>query len=302
MKQDRGFVLVNALVLVAAMAAVAVFLLARAEAGRARLEQGQSGDQIGFYLDGFDALAMTLLDNDPPSIDHASDAWAKADYSVPVDRGEIAGRITDLQGLFNLNWLTDSGNTRAPAAFETLLARIGISAQSGQAIVAYLRAGGPEARQAYARLDPPLDPVGGALLMFEQLHDIPQLSPQDIDRLRIFTTVLPADTALNINSTNTQILAGFLPEMSPVVIDRLLAARDRKPFEAIDDFVTALETSLGEGLDDSFEVSRFSIGSDWFAVHSTARLQTHVATRTTVMQRQAFPKGTAVQWRITTRP
>ena len=302
MTRDRGFVLVNALVLVAAMAAVAVFLLARAEGARVRLEQSQSSDQIGYYLDGFDALAITLLNSDNGNVDHPGDAWAKTDYSVPVDRGQITGQITDVQGLFNLNWLTDPTNTRARAAFDQLLNRTGIAPQTGTAIVAFLRSGGPDARQAYARLNPPIDPVGGAVLIFEQLRDIPQLRPSDFEKLRRVATALPGDSTLNINTTSTQILAGFLPELTPPVIERLLAVRAREPYSATADFVTAAETALGEGLDDSFDVARFSVASEWFRVDSTARLGNHTARRTSILFRAPFPAGTSVRWQTTTRP
>jgi general secretion pathway protein K len=302
MKQDRGFVLVNALVLVAAMAAVAVFLLSRSETARVRLEQGQSRAQIGYYLDAFDALAITLLDSVSGPVDHGGEAWAKADFNVPVDRGQIAGQVTDMQGLFNLNWLTDPSNTRAQPAFDQLLLRAGISPQTGAAVTAFLRSGGPQSRQAYTRLDPPLDPVGGAILMFEQLRDIPQLRASDLEKLRRVATALPGESALNINTTSDQILAGFFPELTPTLIARLLSVRDREPFASTAEFIAAVENALGEGLGDDFDASRFSVGSEWFRVDSTAQLNNHTAKRTAVLFRAPFPIGTSVRWHTTTRP
>ena len=62
---DQGFVLVNALVLVAALAAVATLLLSRAEQGRSRLESGLVADQLNLSLDAFDALAISQLAREP---------------------------------------------------------------------------------------------------------------------------------------------------------------------------------------------------------------------------------------------
>lgn len=302
MTPDRGFVLVNALVLVAAMAAVAVFLLARSEGARAHLEQGQTAAQISYYLDGFDALAITMLDRDTGAVDHGREAWAKADYTVAVDRGQIAGNITDLQGFYNLNWLTDPSHKRARTAFDQIMTQAGIAPQSANAILAHLRPRGPGARQSYARLDPPIDPVGGALLMFEQLQDIPPLSAGDITKLRSIATVLPGDSALNINTADPQIVAAFLPELTPTLIARILSVRDRTPFTAVADFVAAVETALGETLDDNFDPARFSVGSEWFRVDSTAQLGNHTATRTSVLLREPLPVGTSVRWHLTKRP
>ena len=55
--RSRGFVLVNALVLVAALAGIATFLLARAEGARARAHEAQGAAQARHPLAG----------NSPPS-------------------------------------------------------------------------------------------------------------------------------------------------------------------------------------------------------------------------------------------
>jgi len=52
---NGGFVLVNALVIVAALAMLATLLLVRAEGGRARLQAGLEADQLTLALDAFEA-------------------------------------------------------------------------------------------------------------------------------------------------------------------------------------------------------------------------------------------------------
>jgi len=64
MKQDAGFALINALIIVAAMSAAAVFLLQRGEAARLRLEQGRSAAQLTAYLDAGEVLMRLTLDAD----------------------------------------------------------------------------------------------------------------------------------------------------------------------------------------------------------------------------------------------
>ena len=61
MKQQRGFVLVNALVIVAALAAAAVFMLGRAEEARVRAEVAVEAAQLGLNLDAFETLAKVML-------------------------------------------------------------------------------------------------------------------------------------------------------------------------------------------------------------------------------------------------
>ncbi|MEP5151791.1 type II secretion system minor pseudopilin GspK [Planktotalea sp.] len=299
-----GFVLVNALVLVAALAAVAVLLLSRAEEGRARLEATQTADQLSLYLDGFETVAIAVLDQDRANgaIDHATDAWARSEYAVDVDRGRIAGNIKDMQGLFNINWLTNSEDQATSEAFDRLLALASVSSQAGAAIRGFIRNGGPEQRQAYARQTPALDPVGGPLLMFDQLRQIPSLSDRDIERLSTVATALPGDSTLNINTASRSVLASLLPDLRPAALNTVLSRRSREPFGSVEEFVLLIEASLGSSLDDIFPATRLSVGSDWFQVDATATLGPRIASRRAVLFRQPLPAGISTHWRVSYYP
>lgn len=296
--RDRGFVLVNALIIVAALAGAAVFLLARADAGRVRLQTEQSAGQLGYYLDAFEALSVTLLNQDMQGgdVDHPGEDWAKADYNVPLDRGQVSGVITDMQGLFNLNWLTDPTNLSAPEAFDLLLARNGISPSTGDAIRAFMQPGGPRNRQIYAASRPALDPVGGALFSIEQLADIPNLAPDDLAKLKQVATVLPGDSKININMIPADILAGFVPQVRPAALSAVLITRTRVPFTSVDAFMEALNTAAGQDLSEDVDASRFSVASDWFGVRISAELQGQTASRTSVLRRFTAPTGTVIYW------
>ena len=297
-QRDRGFVLVNALIIVAALAGAAVFLLARADASRVRLEVGQTSGQLGYYLDAFEALSITLLNQDMRSgdVDHSGENWAKADYDVTLDRGNVSGEIADMQGLFNLNWLTDPNNAAAPAAFEQLLVRNGISPSTGDAIRAFMQPGGPRNRQVYAGSAPPIDPVGGALFSIMQLSDIPNLPPDDLARLNDIATVLPGDSTINVNTIPADILTGFVPQVRPAALSAMLITRTRTPFTSTDAFMSALETAAGADLSEDVNVSQFSVGSDWFEVRINAQLQGRIANRTTILRRFADPIGAVIYW------
>ena len=302
MSRDRGFVLVHALLIVAALSAAAVFLLARADGGRLRLEARQGTDQLESYLDAFEALARTRLDQDAlaGALDHSGEAWARPDLSVEVDRGLVSGRLRDEQGLFNLNWLANPEDTAAQEAFSRLSATLGISSTTVEAIRAFLRPGGPELRAAYSRQSPPLDPVGGAVLLMEQLTDIPAIAPRDLQRLRAAATALPGDSRINVNTASRALLAAFLPDLSPAMVDRLMQARRTSPFASLEDFTTLVETLQGTALEDDFGQDRFAVGSDWFGLQVEAGLLGHTAQRAALLQRNPRPTGTLVRWRLST--
>jgi general secretion pathway protein K len=221
---------------------------------------------------------------------------------VPADRGRISGGIADMQGLFNLNWLGDPSNQAARDAFEPLLLRSGVPPQVGDAIIAFMRPGGPENRQAYAAQDPATDPVGGALLMFDQLRDIPGMTGQNLARLAQHFTVLPGDSTLNVNIAPQELIGALMPEVRPGTLFAVLAPRQRTPFTSVEGFMSALEDAHGEGLEEVVDAGRFSVGSDWFRVSMTAQLLGQTATRTAVMRRFGAGSGTITYWRVTAFP
>ena len=308
--RSAGFVLVNALILVAALSAVALFMLARAEGARAHALAGQQSAQLGLYLSAFEALAITTLQADPPgAVDHLGEAWARSDYDVTLDRGRVSGQITDLQGLFNLNWLANPDDTLAQNSFDLLAARIGLSPQAGDAIRAFLRPGGPQgaAALAYGRTDPAVAPVGGAMVMMDQLAVVPGLERAVLIRLAEVAAVLPGDSALNINTAPAPVLASLFPTVTAVRLDQLIQVRRTRPFASVAAFLAAagLETSKtgednAQDATDPGQISqdRLSVGSDWFGVRIRAGLDGAEARRTAVLHRRPMPLGVRVAWRV----
>ncbi|APE42080.1 hypothetical protein BOO69_00645 [Sulfitobacter alexandrii] len=300
MNRQSGFVLVNALVIVAALAGAAVILLTRAEGGRARLQASQTAGQLTYYLDAFDALAITLLNEDlmSGSHDHPGEAWARTDISVPLDRGRVAGRIIDQQALFNLNWLNDQTFGAAQPAFDKVLQRAGISPRVGDQIRDFIQPGGPANKRAYAALSPGRAPIGGALLIFDQIADIPGLTAGQIDQLRSVVTAIPGSQPININTAPLDLIVDLIPDIPPGTLYQVLGTRRSTPFTSLDGFTDALEARLGGDLPETFAPERLSVSTDWFRAEIAAELDGHLARRTTQMYRLGRQTGTLVNLRI----
>jgi len=317
---NGGFVLVNALVIVAALAMLATLLLVRAEGGRARLQAGLEADQLTLALDAFEALALTRLARDTTPTDYPGDSWdspaAEEATPLPLARGTVTGRISDLQGRFNINWLSDPGNQLAADTFDRLLRQLALPAQTAEAIRRFLRPGGPgnspQARARWQRLDPPQDPVGGPVLSADQLSGIPGLPARSYDQLRPLITALPGSTQLNVNSAPPEVLAALLPHLPPAALARLIAARRQQPFASVEAFLIAarLEATLAdeeaadEGEEDPARLTpdHLSVSSAWFRTDSEARLERFSARRTAVLFRAASGQRPELIWQVTTRP
>jgi len=298
---NRGFVLINALIIVAALSATAVFLLSRAETGRALLLSSQTASQRTAYLDAFQAYAILLINRDTvtgSAADHAAEVWARTDLIVPVDRGHVAGALRDMQAGFNINWLANPEDVKARAAFDRLLAQLGLSLRIGDTIVAHLRPFGPDDDRAYALATYPTKPVGGALFISDQLAEIPGISAEDRARLAEFITVLPSDALLNVNTAPGQVLSALLPELTSAQLNSLLAERRRVPFGSRDAFLAALGRLSPSAVPKEADLPRFSIGSKWFEGTMTAELGGHLARRRIAIERRPLPEGARVAWSI----
>lgn len=299
--RTHGFVLVNALVLVAALSAVAVVLLSRAEAARTRLIEGQGVAQTRLYLDAFEALAISFLSADRGPVDHLGEAWARTRYTVPVDRGTVSGALTDLQARFNVNWLSNAEDLEARAAFERLTSELGLPVSRAQAIIAFVTPGGGRS-PANARKVPPIAPPGGPVLMIEQLANVPGLQPAELDRLRPYIAALPGDMPLNINTASARVLRSLLPDASPAAIDRLIQQRARAPLNSTEQVALEIAAIIPPDAFESTDETRFAIGSSWFHAEIAAELEGRILSRQTVFERPPLPDRARVVYRIGARP
>lgn len=296
MTRSRGFVLVNALVLVAALSAVAVALLSRAEGARMRMMVATEAVQLELYLDAYEALARAVLDADLGAVDHDGEAWARADTGLELDRGQVSGQLRDMQGRFNLNWLANPEDEASQAAFERLLVRLGVTPRAGEQIIAALRPGGSDgaATGQSAPVGPAEDRPGGTALMLDQLP----IPARAMARLDPHIAVLPGDSQLNVNTTTSEVLASFLPEVNQAALGALLSTRQTAPFASVEEFAERLVEAVGADQAALLDEDRLSVGSIWFEARITAGLDGRVATRQIMLHRLPLPAGAQVAYRL----
>ena len=301
MTGTRGFVLVNALVLVAAMAAAAVFVLGRAEEGRAQLFAGQQATTLQMGLDAFEANARTLLARDAQRgpVDGLQDDWAQPLVEVPLEEVLLSGRLVDQQGLFNINWLALPANEDLRTGFDQLLGELGLSVAMGTAIAEFVSAEGVP-RAGFRGSDPAMAPRAGPLLMMDQLLALPQVTPRALTRLRAVATALPPATALNVNTASEAVLRAALPQLSPAQVTALLRRRAEAPFETVDTLVEELQidTDIAKN-PDAVNTARLAVASNWFGGQAEVQNGQALARREMLFLRLGGAQGAQVDWRVT---
>lgn len=301
MKGARGFVLVNALVLVAAMAAAAIFVLGRAEENRVKLTASQQAAALRMALGAFEAnaRAQLALDARAGPIDGLDDGWATPLVDVPLDGVVLSGRVTDQQGLFNINWLSLPENADMRAGFQQLLGELGLSAALGTAIAEFVSQDGIGST-GLRRSDPAMIPQAGPVLILDQLLALPQVTPRTLARLRTRATALPTATALNVNTASEAVLRAALPALTASQLNTLLRRRADAPYETVNVLINELQ--LDTDIDDNPDAvnpARLAVASDWFAGQAEAQIGTARARREMMFLRAGGAGTAQVDWRIT---
>ena len=268
--KDRGVVLINALVIVLAISAIAAALLARSHSARLRAAHSQSGQQIGLYLDGIEALMPQLLQPiENGTAVHPGQGWAAPNLTYPIDRGVVDARLSDLQGRLNVNWLMREDEF-ADMAFARVFAELRLPQSLLAEIRAFVSSGGPGSVDGYLARPVPVLPRGGPLANLEELRAVSGMTTEHFATLLPVLSALPRDTRLNLNTAAKPVLAAvmepFPPELRTEVLNR------DTPINNISELrQRAIEILETEDVD-HLPFERLTVSSRFFAANLAARL------------------------------
>lgn len=261
---NRGMALIQALLIVAAIAAVAAALLLRAEAARARLEWRFTGDQAALYLDAGVAEVRRLL---PARGEvHLRQDWAQPRDGVPLDRGSLSWRAFDLQGRFNLNLLRGDPDQRYQAAFRRLAAAQGLSEAAQTRVLTEIAAASE-------------DLLPSAPLLLGALAG----EPGAWATLAPLIAAWPGSEAMNINTLPPPVLAALLPELGGSGLDLLVRRLESDPVPSAEVLTAWLRQRLGEPAAEALAALRLGATSRRFVLEVEARLDSVVLRRSAVV-------------------
>lgn len=282
---DRGVVLVNALVTILVIATISASLMVMAERSRLRTDDGLAVDQAEIYLDSMQSLIPRLLESDwsgqgPVAL---TQDWARPDYRFDIDRGAVSGRLADLQGRFNLTWLTGPDPGQAQAAFARLWGDLGLAPGD---LAPLLEALGE--RAPWAAGD---GPAPDSLRDIRQLMAWGLVSGAQYRVLRPHVTVLPAERRLNLNTATPPVLRAVLGGLDDAALNDLVAVRQRQPFVRVDEVKFRLAGVLDDDTLALIGFERFDIRSGWFLAELAAELDGRLLRRAVVFVRDDTDRG-----------
>lgn len=295
-RHQRGTALLLAMVIMTLIATLASAMVAQQQRAIAVEAAERARGQAAWVLVGALDWARLVLREDARSgsVDSLGEPWAvplaearlstflAADRESPeADEGPAAflsGQVLDEQARYNLqNLLDDQGKVvEAEAAVLQRLCRIiGLPDDLAPRIVEGMVAAVGEG-------------VEGAPLLPMRLEQLAWLGidADSIAQLRPFVTLLPAATAVNVNTAPREVLAAAIDGLDLGGAERLLQRRQRAAYATMDD----LRNELPQGLPELPE-TRLSVGSRFFEVIGRLRLDERVFEERSIVERRPADRG-----------
>jgi general secretion pathway protein K len=282
--RQRGAALITAILVVAIATSIAaaltwdLFLDQRRAFGRVAVDQGL------MYALGAEIWASQILRDDAQAnqVDHPGEPWATQIAPLPIEGGQVQGRLEDLQGRFNLNNLIDATgatNEEAVEGFRRLLLALELDVRLADRMADWIDRDiepnfpdGAEDGEYLSRAPPfraanrPVTSVSELLLVF------PELGRADYMALRPYVTALPRGTRVNINSALPEVLLSAAEGFGPREAELIVFDRPEKGWETLEqlgDLIPAEAQALLGTSSNWFRLSvRVDIGTQRFTMYS----------------------------------
>lgn len=281
---QRGAALITAILVVALATAIAaaltwdLFLDQRRAFGRVAVDQGL------MYSLGAEAWAKQILRDDAQDnqVDHPGEPWAMQITPLPIEGGQIQGRIEDLHGRFNLNNLVDSAGGTDPAAvlaFQRLLAALELDVRLADRMADWidrdLDPNFPDGAEDsdYLSREPPFRAANRPVTSVSEIMLVyPDIGREGYARLRPFVTALPRGTRININTARPEVLLTTAENFGFREAERIALDRPDEGWESLEqlgDLIPAEARGALGVTSDWFRLSvRVDIGTQRFTMYS----------------------------------
>ncbi|MDB5742159.1 MAG: ral secretion pathway protein [Polaromonas sp.] len=216
----------------------------------------------------------------------ASDKNASADSDNSASEVFLSGLITDLQARLNVTNLVDNGKVSPAAqkAFAKLFELLGLPPGELAALAENLRLALDTTPANNAAQPVPLLPQ-----RIDQLVWL-GLSPASLAVLRPHITLLPASTAVNLNTASPIVLFAVIPSLDMAQAQRLVSVRQTTPFTTL----AQVTQQLGK-LAEPLNLAQQGVNSRFFEVSGRLRLDQTVVEEYSVVQRDGIKVSTL--WR-----
>ncbi|MFZ6732580.1 type II secretion system minor pseudopilin GspK [Undibacterium sp. Ji42W] len=283
--QQRGVAVITALLLTTLAITIVASLFWQQQVQVRSIENQRMQLQKKWILRGAIDWARLILREDSKqsaNVDHLGEPWAVKLADTRLDQyvenaktdnedsdATLSGQVIDAQAMYNLNNLATDGNVdaREVAAFNRLLVNLHFDGQLAEAVADMvastqtraIAAPGSSAAETGAGKSPSDSSLPEVqFLRFTQVDDLLAINgftPDMVEKLKTFVTVLPGKTSINVNTTFAEVLAARIDGLSVGDAAAMIASRDRAYFRTVAEFKTRFEDRLKTLTDKDVDVA-----------------------------------------------
>jgi general secretion pathway protein K len=302
-KGTKGVALITALLVVALATLAAVAMTTRQQLDIRRTANVINGEQAYMYALGGESWVKRILlrDRKNSSIDSLNEVWATRLPPLPIPGGTIQAQLEDLQARFNLNNLVQANLVPANLVqaeqarakdnikiFKRLLRVLELSPTLAQVVVDWIDSdldtllpNGAE-DNTYLTKTPAYRTSNTLLSSPSEIRLLAGFDKDSYQKLLPYVSTLPTTelTKINVNTAQLPVLMALVEGLSERDATALIAARDEKPFESIQDFLVH-DALAGLGVD----AKNLSISSAYFLLTGLVQIDRARAQLNSVLYR-----------------
>jgi general secretion pathway protein K len=130
------------------------------------------------------------------------------------------------------------------------------------------------------------------MINVESLLDVPGFSPEAVEKLRPFVTVLPTTTSVNMNTATAEVIAATVPGMSLSQAQAFVARRETVFFHDVGNVQLAL---TGAGAPTAnIDPNQMDVTTKYFLIHGRVQHERAEVDRTTLLYRDPATHTTRI--------
>ncbi|MDH5711269.1 MAG: type II secretion system minor pseudopilin GspK [Gammaproteobacteria bacterium] len=290
---QKGVALITALLIVAMATVISVNLSKHLQLDIRRTGNTIASDQALLYLMEAEYWSRRILKSDREKNDYDSldEDWAMDIPPLPVEGGQIRGKLTDLQACFNVNSLYHDGkpDELAITRFKLLSQQLAapVSFDLSQAIIDWLDTDlettipdGAEDNY-YLNLDGSYRSANQAMQSLSELRLIKGFENKiTLEQMQGWLCAFGTNATINVNTAPKEVLKSLSADMRDDTVANIITLREDEPFETMKDFMD--KNKLSEIIK---ETEGLSVSSNYFLLESEAKIGQATTLMYSIIQR-----------------
>lgn len=225
--RQNGVALLTALVVLAIAATLAAGMIWSRDLDERRTASLLQGNVAQQYALGAEAWAEQILYRDAQQNKGKTcldQDWAAQLPPLPIEGGQITGKLEDMQGRFNINNLASGGTGQSQQIyynqFVNLLNELQLDPGIADAVTDWMTASNTPTKPLgvkddyYSRLVPPYRTANQPMNSITELQLVKGVTPEVYAKLLPYVWALPPATAINVNTASPTVIQALDPHVT----------------------------------------------------------------------------------------